>query len=927
MNKQNLSTGWRFSLDKTARFVQPYVANSSVPEEATATCDDSTWQEIFLPHDWETAEGYAKAGDGATAYALGGVGWYRNRFVVASESKSNAPEPDGFEPSDSGSEPELSESDAFEPAPNCPAFLEFDGVYNNAEVWLNGHYLGFHANGYAPFFYDISPYVVAGENLLALRVDRTRYVDSRWYTGSGIYRSVNLYTKKPLFFPLWTTAITTPVISEDSAEVVVAGKVVNSLPQLNLPEPSLPQSAKVEIVTDIISTLGSWVSHQSQTIVVASQTTTFFTQNLTIRDPKLWSPDNPYLYRVVQTLLVDGEVFDTETYFLGVRSFRYDTEEGFFLNEQSLKIKGVCLHHDGGLVGAAVPKDLWRQRLTTLKDCGCNAIRSAHNPASSEFLDLCDEMGFLVQEEFFDEWDNPKDKRFNSNEQHTDYLSRGYTEHFQESAEADLKNTIRCHKNHPSIFQWSIGNEIEWTYPRNVQSTGFFGANASGNYFWETPPNSIAEIQHNLATLPTETYDIGKTAQELAAWVKEEDTTRPVIANCILPSASFEAGYTDALDIVGFSYRRVIYDYAKQHYPEKICMGTENLGQWHEWKAVLERPFIAGLFLWTGIDYLGEAHRKGWPTKSQSSGLLDLAGFPKPSYYMFKALWQDTPCIKLYTQREADSIYQAVRTTTALRRVATTDSSATTNTSHPVEKEPGAWKRRLWGWHPVNNHWNYEEGETVIVEAYTNCQEAELFLNNASCGVVRLADFEDNICRWVVPFAKGTVRVEGRTPLVQDAEAHEASCVQTLQDQEVVRAQTVQDTLVTAGKPVTIALHCQLSTDKVMNQETAAQEVAKKRISDLKTTVTVESARLKCTASIDIPLLAQGNCIRIEAQLIDAKGNPVRHVEEELNFIIAPNGFCEVLGFDNGSRENVQHHQQSTITTHHGRALALVRVL
>ncbi|MGS0523886.1 glycoside hydrolase family 2 TIM barrel-domain containing protein [Zobellia nedashkovskayae] len=288
-----------------------------------------------------------------------------------------------------------------------------------------------------------------------------------------------------------------------------------------------------------------------------------------------------------------------------------------------MKIKGVCLHHDGGMVGAAVPDDVWRRRLTKLKKAGCNAIRISHNPGSEAFLNLCDEMGFLVQDEFFDEWDNPKDKRKNMNEQSVDYVTRGYTEHFQEWAEKDLKNTILAHRNHPSIIQWSIGNEIEWTYPRNTDATGFFNNMGwQGNYFFSEPPFTPEQIKEQLKTLPKEKYDIGKTAQKLAKWTKELDTTRYVTANCILPSASHLSGYTDALDVVGYSYRRVIYDYGHKNYPNEVIMGTENLPQWHEWKAVMERPFISGLFLWTGIDYMGESNG-GWPKKGTNSGLLN----------------------------------------------------------------------------------------------------------------------------------------------------------------------------------------------------------------------------------------------------------------------------------------------------------------
>ena len=199
-----------------------------------------------------------------------------------------------------------------------------------------------------------------------------------------------------------------------------------------------------------------------------------------------------------------------------------------------------------------------------------------------------------------------------------DYPTHGYCEHFQEWAERDLKNVMRRSRNHACIFQWSIGNEIEWTYTGCREATGFFGADSNGNYFWNQPPYSKEKIREMWKIQPKQAYDIGRTAQKLAAWTRQMDTTRVVTANCILPSISFETGYIDALDVAGFSYRRVMYDYAKKNYPDKPIMGTENLGQWHEWKAVIERDFIPGMFIWTGVDYLGESGSRlsRWPQKS-----------------------------------------------------------------------------------------------------------------------------------------------------------------------------------------------------------------------------------------------------------------------------------------------------------------------
>ncbi|WP_246144301.1 glycoside hydrolase family 2 TIM barrel-domain containing protein [Neolewinella aurantiaca] len=659
------------------------------------------WSSVDLPHDWSVSFPFDSIkGEGATGYLLGGHGKYRKTFATTGLPVT---------------------------------YLYFDGVYNNATVSLNGEKLGFHPYGYSPFHYDISQKVNASgkSNELMVEVDRSRYADSRWYTGSGIYREVKLINEPALHVPPWGISVTTPEVSAAMATVRVKTKLVN--------KGAGTQDAT--LVTRLVDEKGNTVATQTTPVQLKAGAEQTLEQEITVTSPALWDVDAPNLYTAVSELKTGKEAVREYRTSFGIRSFRFDAATGFYLNGVNRKIKGVCLHHDGGLVGAAVPKAVWRRRLQTLKDGGCNAIRSAHNPASEEFLSLCDEMGFLVQDEFYDEWDYPKDKRKNMGESSsTDYITRGHHEHFQEWSKTDLQNTILAHRNHPSIIQWSIGNEIEWTYPRQKETTGFFGADANGNYFWNPPPYSTEKIKELQETIPRTKYQIGETAQKLADWTREIDTTRPVIANCILPSASYESGYADALDIIGFSYRRIMYDYAKENYPDLPVMGTENLGQYHEWKAVMERPWISGTFLWTGIDYLGESNGN-WPQKHSSSGLLDLAGFPTPSYYMYKSLWTKEPMVYLTSQTLDKSIFKVED-----KRV--------------VERKPGGWKHALWSWHDVNHHWNYEDGETVIIEALSNCPEAELFLNGKSLGRQRLADNEDHIYKWAVPYTAGEVVVK-----------------------------------------------------------------------------------------------------------------------------------------------------------------------
>ncbi|WP_354623090.1 glycoside hydrolase family 2 TIM barrel-domain containing protein [Psychromonas sp. MME2] len=663
----------------------------------------SDWHTVTLPHDWSILEQFSEQWDGATGYLPGGMGTYKKEFTNP-----------------------LS-------ADNQHAYLEFDGIYNNATIYLNDQKIHFQANGYAPFVLDITPFLSA-ENTLTIEVDRRRYVDSRWYTGSGIYRDVHLHITNQIHVPIWGSVITTQLNEDNTAEVTV---------DLSLTGLPCNQETAAQVATTISSVDSGALIQENIYNTTLSGNKAQVTIEHTINEAKKWHPDTPHLYQLNAKVIVDNQVVDCVTDTFGVRKIAFCKDNGFSINDQLTPIKGVCLHHDGGLVGAAVPDEVWVRRLNKLKACGVNAVRIAHNPASKRLLNLCDRLGVLVQDEFFDEWDFPKDKRLNMNDQHDDFISRGYTEHFQTDAEKDLKNTLKSHINHPSIFMWSIGNEIEWTYPRNVEATGFFDVSWDGNYFWSQPPHSPKKIKNLLDTLPEHQYNIGKTAQKLAKWVKELDTTRPVTANCILPSTSYLSGYADALDVIGFSYRRVIYDYAHQHYPNLPIIGNENLSQWHEWKAVSERPFVSGLFLWTGVNYMGETHGQ-WPTRTTDSGLLDAAGFEKSSFYLFQSLWSDEPIVHMTTipakEREIDFDIK---------------------TYHAQESDPDAWEQKLWVWPESNQHWNYQKDELILIEAVSNCETLTLFINGQSYGSRLLTEQKDRTFRWVVPFVEGKIELIG----------------------------------------------------------------------------------------------------------------------------------------------------------------------
>ncbi|WP_347840730.1 sugar-binding domain-containing protein [uncultured Draconibacterium sp.] len=660
---------------------------------------DANWKEVRLPHDWSVEQSFTQENTaGATAFLPGGIGWYKKTFSVPKDWSDRI------------------------------TWIEFDGVYSNSEVWINGQYLGKRPYGYIPFKYELSKFLKYGEtNEITVKADRSAYIDCRWYPGSGIYRNVKLVSANKVHIPQWGVFVSTPEVNAKKATVSVQTDVANRF----------ASEKSITVKSSVFRGTMKFTSSETKLQLKGDAQQTV-QQKMDVGNPELWDIDSPNMYHLLSEIIVDGKVVDSKETTFGIRSFSFDKDKGFFLNRRNLLLKGVCLHHDGGLVGAAVPKGVWERRLKKLKAAGCNAIRTAHNPPSAEFLDLCDELGFLVQDEAFDEWNNPKDKRHNYNQQEANPLTSGYTEHFTEWKERDLKSMVLRDRNHPSIIMWSIGNEIEWTYPRYGQATGYWGSNKVGdvNYYWDEPPLSVEQIKDNFNNAEPGDYNLANTAKELADWVRDKDTTRPVTANLVIPSVSNFSGYAEALDIVGLSYRQSVYDYCKKHYPDMVFLGTENWTRYHEWKPVVDKDFISGIFLWTGINYMGES--RSWPVRGSGSGLLDFAGFEKPSYQLFKALWNDEPHVFITTQTLDKSPYKTVG-----------------NSNNLVEKEANWAARQKWGWQEVNTHWNYEEGEEIAVEVYTNQPEVELFLNGKSLGIKKLAHVNDHILKWMVPFSTG----------------------------------------------------------------------------------------------------------------------------------------------------------------------------
>lgn len=663
---------------------------------------DKDWRNVRLPHDWSVEFSFSKNLEGCTGYLPGGVGVYQKHFKISDSNKNT--------------------------------YVLFDGVYNNAKFWLNGKLLGENPYGYSPVYYDLSKYLnkPGVDNVLTVYVDHSHYADSRWYTGSGIYRNVKLVTLDKLHIPIWGTFVTTPEVSSKKAKVNVQVTIENNK----------DSKEDFSLITKILSKTGKIVSEFQKKYSVSANNKTIVNQSLEIINPLLWDIDTPNMYKAVTTIIKQGKVIDEYVTPFGVRTLLFDKDKGFFLNGKSTYVKGVCLHHDGGLVGTAVPEGVWRRRFTVLKEAGCNAIRTSHNPVSEEFLDLCDEMGFLVQNEIFDEMDNPKDKRHNFDEKEPLYITEGYDKHFQKYAESDLKRTIQRDRNHPSVFEYSIGNEIEWTYPEYKYISGFWDK-GSGGYWNKIPKLTPKEMKDRYNSLPAQKYNLAQTAHRLAKWVKEMDTTRPVTANLIIPVASCVTGYADALDVVGFSYQINQYKWCKEHFPNMLFTGNENTGLLSEWKSITDNPMVFSMYMWTGIDYMGECTDK-WPQKAWDGDMLDLAGFKKAGWNHFKCIWNDSPHLSIQTHSLTKSEFKVDE-----------------KRGKVVPKSP---KSLNWSNYLSEEMWNYNENEMVIVEVVTNLPKATLYLNNKSLGEIKLSDCPDNIMRWAVPYKDGELVAKAVAP-------------------------------------------------------------------------------------------------------------------------------------------------------------------
>ena len=655
---RNFDSAWRFYKGDALGAEQP-------------SFDDNAWRKLNLPHDWSIEGSYSADNASGTGYLPGGIGWYRKTFQMAESERGRE------------------------------IFIDFDGVYRDSDVWINGRHLGHRPYGYSSFEYDVTQYLNFGArpNILAVKVDHSEASDSRFYTGSGIYRHVWLVATQPVHVGHWGSYVYTPMVEGNQALVTIETSVVNES----------KSEAVVRLVTAIEDSAGKEIASAASERRIAAGATVSFVQQATVGNPALWSIDAPRLYGAITRVFAGGALADEYRTPFGIRTIRFDANHGFFLNGQAEKLKGVCLHHDLGALGAAFSEAALERRLKSLKAVGVNAIRCSHNPMAPELYDLCDRLGLLVMDEAFDEWTAGKHKWVQGWNAGTPSL-QGYHEVFEEWSTRDIQDMVLRDRNHPSIILWSIGNEID--YP--------------GDPFGH--PRGRDGLKSGMLAADL----LPPTARRLIAAVKSLDGTRPVTQALADTLASNATGLANLLDVAGYNYLEQYYAADHKTYPDRIILGSENSHSLAAWRAVAAHEYVSGQFLWTGIDYLGESAK--YPARGSTSGMLDFCGFRKPLSYLREALWGGR-----------SMVYAAARE--ARRATATS-----------TDFEPDARAGRL------VEHWNWAQDarKTIPVEVYTNCTSAELFLNGHSLGDKAVADPLEPVLRWDVPNQPGVVRVLGK---------------------------------------------------------------------------------------------------------------------------------------------------------------------
>lgn len=628
-----------YLLEKGWKFTKGEVSNAEAP-----AFNDTKWETVTIPHDWAIFGPFDKNNDlqnvavtqnfetqaslktgrtGGLPYV--GIGWYRTTFHST---------------------------------PGKQTTLIFDGAMSEARVFVNGKEACFWPCGYNSFYCDVTSLVNEDgkNNTLAVRLEN-RPQSSRWYPGAGLYRNVHVVTTEKIHVPVWGTQITTPYVKDEYASVCLRTTILNA------------GKTELTVVTDIMDADGQVVSTKTNKGVINHGQP--FTQNFIVERPKLWSPETPVLYKAVSKIYSGDTLLDTYSTRFGIRTIEYIADKGFYLNGKRRKFQGVCNHHDLGPLGAAINVAALRHQLTLLKEMGCDAIRTSHNMPAPELVELCDEMGFMMMLEPFDEWDIAK-------------CDNGYHRFFNEWAEKDMVNMLRQYRNNPCVVMWSIGNEVptQWS---------------------------------------PEGYKVAKFLQDIC---HREDPTRPVTCGMDQVKSVLANGFAAMLDIPGMNYRAHLYDEAYERLPQNIILGSETSStvssrgvykfpverkagamyddhqsssydlEYCNWSNIPDIDFARaedhewtiGQFVWTGFDYLGEPSpydTNAWPNHSSMFGIIDLASIPKDRYYLYRSVWN----------KEAETLHI------------------------------------LPHW-----NWEGREGEKTPVFVYTNYPSAELFINGKSYG-------------------------------------------------------------------------------------------------------------------------------------------------------------------------------------------------
>ena len=619
---------------------------------------DDTWKRVELPHDWVISQPYKRGDAGSYTtqnmqgfFAWEGVAWYRKEFTL----------------------PDLSGKEVY---------IYFGGAYRNSAVYINGQEAGGRAYGYSSFEINISAFVNEGKNLIAVRLDNGCEKPDRWYSGSGLYRDVYLKIVPQTHIKTWGVHVKSRITggkAEVSAETIIVNRGAAS-------------GGNVRIA--ITGPDGLITAETSAPFNSSAQGEISVTQNLLIEKPQLWSAENPNLYRAFVCLEIDGAAGKPVEVPFGIRSIEIVYRKGMTVNGKAVKLKGVCLHHDSGIPGSAFYESVWRRRLNILKEIGCNAIRTSHNPHAEELLDLCDELGFYVIDECFDKW-----------------KSGYYAAHFDSDSRRDLEDFILRDRNHPSVFMWSVGNEVE----------------AQG-------ADSMLQIQKTLVAIVRALDD-----RPVTCALEPHVHPKTLIGASPEELVKVTKKLAQDVDVLGLNYHEPLYeDYSRAidkpiigtecyEYYSGDALNYEDVYSKNPWRFVLENDNVIGQFIWAGIDYLGES---AWPSKGWAGSILDICGFLKPNAWFRKSIWKTEPVIFIgfYDQ--------------SLKRDYT---------------------RGRWSFPPVVSHLNCDHFKRRVVTAviYTNCDEAELWINGKKMGCRKPADFANGIIEWTFEYTSGEIKAIG----------------------------------------------------------------------------------------------------------------------------------------------------------------------